>query len=344
MITVTVVVPVLNAARTLPACLEGLARLDPAPGEIILVDNGSTDESLPVLRAFSRNYTATDTRVLQEPRPGAAAARNAGIRDAKGDLIAFTDADCAPESTWLRYLIDPFADPTTGAVAGRVVAAPTASTLELFSALYTLQSSESPAQHQRWTPWAGGYPTANLAMRRELLLELRGFDERLGNYGEDYDLCARLYGRGFSLLYRPAARVAHYHRTTLIGMLRQAFGFGRGHPYLLRNHGGRGLWLELPRNSRAWPGCPIQAWVDLASADKKALSILAAGIFCGPACWLLPMYAIWLSVVTNRRAQQAGSPVSPVGAGALAGLLLAKSAAMTLGRWYGSVKYGALCF
>jgi GT2 family glycosyltransferase len=312
--------------------------------EIILVDNGSSDGSLALLQTFARNHRATDARVLQEPRRGAAAARNAGIRDAKGDVVAFTDADCVPDSPWLQHVTGSFSDPAVGAVAGRVVPATAGSTLELFSALYTLQLPEQPARRRRWTPWEGGYPTANLAVRRDLLEGVGGFDERVGIYGEDYDLCARLYARGYEIAYVPAARVFHHHRTTLVGMFRQAFGFGRSHPYLLRTHATRGLWLDLPRRPLAWPECSIRAWVDLASADKKALLILAAGGLYPPALWLLPLYAGWLSALTRRQARQAGSPVSAASAVTLAGMLLLKSAAMTAGRWWGSVKYGALCF
>lgn len=344
MLSVSVTVPVLNAARTLTVCLAALERLQPAPAEILLVDNGSTDGSLQLLRAFARGRAAERAQVLEEPRRGAAAARNAGIRGAKGEVIAFTDADCAPDPAWLRHLTVPFVDPTVGAVAGRVVAAPAASTLELFSALYTLQLPARPARRRHWMPWEGGYPTANFAIRRALAQELEGFDESVGIYGEDYDLCARLYALGTEIVYVPEARVAHQHRTTLAGLLRQAFGFGRSHPYLLRRHARRGLWLEIPGKAVRWEGCPLPAWLDLASADKKVLAIGLLGALSPPALFLLPLYAGWLAAAAARRARRAGIPVSPVGAVGLAGLLLLKSAAMTAGRWWGSVKYGAVCF
>lgn len=343
MLKVSVVVPVRNAARTLPACLAALERLNPEPEEILLVDNGSTDESLALLRAFASKHPVEHVRVLQEARRGATVARNAGIREAKGDMIAFTDADCAADPAWLRHVTAPFSDPAVGAAAGRVVPAPAASTLELFSALYTLQLPDRPARHRRWTPWVGGYPTANLAVRRVLLQELDGFDESLTIYGEDYDLCARLYARGAEVVYVPEARVAHHHRTTLVGMLRQGFGFGRSHPYMLRRHASSGLWMDLPHRPLTWTRCPVRAWIDLASADKKALAILALGTAYRPALWLLPLYAVWLAVAAGRRARQAGAPASPLAAVILAGLLLLKSAAMTAGRWWGSVTYGALC-
>jgi GT2 family glycosyltransferase len=342
MLKVSVVVPVYNAMRTLPCCLSALTQLSPAPDEILLVDNSSTDGSFKYLQAFARDCAAGGVQVLREPRRGAAAARNAGIRVAKGEVVAFTDADCAPERAWLEQLAGPFEDPSVGAVAGRVVAATPSSTLELFSALYTLQLGDQPVRRKQWTPWEGGYPTANLAVRRGLLDDLGGFDESVRT-GEDYDLCARLYARGCAVVYVPDARVAHHHRTSLGSMLRQAFGFGRGHPYLLRRHATRGLWLDLPWRSVAWSRWPLRAWVDLASADKKMVAILLLSTLYRPLLLLLPVYAGWLSAATSRRARKAGQGVTPLGAVELAGLLLLKSAAMTAGRWWGSIRYKGIC-
>lgn len=340
--SVSVVVPVLNAARTLPGCLGALASLEPGPHEIVLVDNGSTDGSLGLLRAFAERRRGV--HVLEESRRGASAARNAGIRAATGDIVAFTDSDCEPESGWLDRLIRPFTDSGVGAVGGRVTAAPADSITELFSALYTLQSPDLPARLTRWTPWQGGFPTANLAVRSRLLKEVDGFDERVEIYGEDYDLCARLYAAGAAIVYQPDARVAHNHRTTVRGMLRQGFGFGRSHAFLLERHATRGLWIGLPFRAFAWTGFSGRAWVDLAAADKKVLAILLLGMGYGPALWLLLPYAGWLVVLARRRARIAGAPVSLLGGMALAGMLVLKSGAMTAGRWYGSVRYGAVCF
>jgi GT2 family glycosyltransferase len=341
--SVAVVVPVLNASRTLPFCLEALSRLDPAPEQIILVDNGSRDGSLAILHGFAEKHPDRTISILREARRGAAAARNAGIRATQMEVVAFTDADCTPATTWLRHLTAPFQEPAVGAVAGRVTAAPAASTLELFSALYTLRLPDRPARHRRWTPWEGGFPTANLAVRRSLLVRLTGFDESLKIYGEDYDLCARLYALGSEIAFVPKAQVAHHHRTSLGGMLRQTFGFGRAHPILLKRHAGNGLWLDLPRRSFRWNGFPVRAWVDISSADKKVLAILLAGAAYGPLLWLLPLYAVWLAGSTARRARRPEVVVSPIAALELAGLLVLKSAAMTAGRWWGSVRYGGIC-
>lgn len=343
MLSVSIVVPVRNAARTLPDCLAALNRLNPRPQEVILVDNGSTDRSLQLLHAFAESRAAESTRVLEERRPGPGAARNAGIRVLRGELIAFTDADCCPDPDWLHHVAEPFADPAVGVVAGRVVGAKSTSIVELFSALYTLQSSDRPVRRRRWTPWGGGYPTANMAVRRLLLQKLGGFDEDMRT-GEDHDLCARIYADGAELAYNPAARVSHYHRTAVTGMLRQAFGFGRAHAKLLRRHAGRGLWMDLPRWPVSWSNWPIGVWIDLASADKKMVAILLLGILYDPLFVLLPAYGIWLVVTMQRRAKEVAGPISLITAISLAGLLVLKSATMTTGRWWGSIRYGALCF
>ncbi len=343
MLSVSVVVPILNAERTLPHCMKALAQLDPAPLEIVLVDNGSTDGTMGLLEGFASSHERCPMRILREPRKGAAAARNAGFRTARSDVVAFTDSDCAPEPAWLSSLIQPFEDQAIGAVAGRVVAAPAAATIELFNSLYTLQLPEHPAKHSCWTPWKGGYPTANLAVRRLLLQKLRGFDEDMRT-GEDHDLCARIYADGAELAYHPAARVSHYHRTTVTGTLRQAFGFGRAHPKLLRRHAGRGLWVDLPGRPASWNNWPIRTWIDLASADKKMAAILLLGIIYDPLFVLLPAYGIWLVATTQRRAKEVAGPISLTTAISLAGLLVLKSGAMTLGRWWGSIRYGAVCF
>lgn len=343
MLSVSLVVPVKNAARTLDACLTSLRQLEPKPMEIVLVDNASTDASPALLHAFVRETPSPPVTVVHEGRPGAAFARNAGTRASRGSIIAFTDADCAVDRAWLSYLVKPFSEDRVGAVAGRVVAAPPRNTCELFCGLYTLRSPSAGRMYDRWTPYEGGFPTANLAVRRRTLDRLGGFDERIPMYGEDYDLCARIYQRGERIAYTPEAVVQHHHRTTLRGMMRQSFGYGRGHASLLRRHGPPGFWISLPGKDTVLRVPWLRAWIDLASADKKVLALALSGLWYRPAWLLLPLYALWLMTATTRRTWAAGRPSSIATAASLAGLLVVKSFALTLGRWWGSVKYGAVC-
>jgi len=348
-VRVSVVIPVLNAARTLPRTLASLAALSPAPDEVVFVDNGSSDDTRARLTSFAAAGAgaAAGARakvlVLDEPRRGASVARNTGARAATGEVVAFTDADCCPREDWLAALIAPLADPTVGAVAGRLLSTPPTGVVEAFSSLFTLQAPAAPARHTRWTPWAGGFPTANLAVRRALLERVGGFDESVAIYGEDYDLCARLYAQGVAIVYTPAAGVEHQHRVTLRAMLRQAFGFGRSHAWLMRRHVPRGLWLDLPRVSVARPGFPLALWIDAGAPDKKMVALLALGIVWRPLLALPPLYAGWLWWDVSGRARARGLGLSWLGRWGLVGCLLAKAAAMTGGRWWGSLRYGRAC-
>ena len=340
---VSVVIPVLNASRTLPRALAALAALEPAPDEIVFVDNGSTDDTRARLAAFAAAGGRAKVIVLDEPRRGASVARNTGARAATGDVVAFTDADCCPRRDWLAALVIPLADAGVGAVAGRLFSTPPAGIVEAFSSLFTLQAPAAAARHTRWTPWAGGFPTANLAVRRELLEVLGGFDESVAIYGEDYDLCARIYAAGAAIVYTPAAGVEHQHRIALKAMLRQAFGFGRSHAWLMRRHVPRGLWLDLPRVPVARPGFPLPLWIDAGAPDKKVAALLIAGLAWPPLLALLPLYAGWLWWDVSERARSRGLALSWLGRWGLVGCLLAKAAAMTGGRWWGSLRYGRAC-
>jgi GT2 family glycosyltransferase len=342
MLNVSVVVPVRNAIRTLPSCLSALEKLDPPPRELVFVDNGSSDGSRELIEKFAQQHGA-GAQVFKETKRGASAARNAGIWGASGEVVAFTDADCSPEKDWLEHLHVPFEDPGVGAVAGRVLGQNSGGVMEMFSTLYTFQMPHEMRRHSRWSPWSGGYPTANLAVRRRLLQDLNGFDESVLLYGEDYDLCARIYESGNSLLYTPVARVHHHHRTSLSGLLRQAFGFGRSHAYLFRRHGPKGIWVDLPSRSISWANAPVSAWIDIASPDKKVLSLLGLGLLYGPALALLLLYSGWLLAVVKRRAGREGWTMSPMTTCQVAMLLLLKAGAMTAGRCWGSLKYASVC-
>jgi len=343
MLTVSVVIPVKNAVRTLSGCFQALDRLVPAPTELILVDNGSTDGSSAILKAFALTCKTTRVRFLCELTPGAAAARNAGIRAATGEIVVFTDADCVPHAQWLSALLEPFADAHTGAVAGHIDGVFGRSLCELFSSLYTLQSPREAGRFSAWTPWSGGFPTANLAVRRNLLETLQGFDEDVTIYGEDYDLCARLYRQHVTIVYRPDARVTHYHRTTVSGIVRQAFGFGRSQAYLVHRHRPTGLWIELPRLMVRWRAVPLHGWVDAASPDKKLFGLVLLGLLYRPLWCLVPCYLLWMMSDGRTRARAVGSILSLSATLGLAWLLLMKAGAMTAGRWWGSLRYGALC-
>ena len=100
---VSVVIPVHNSAQYVERCIGALLdqSLPPAQFEVLVVDNNSTDRSAELVRRYEPGV-----RFLREDRQGAYAARNRGIRAARGRVIAFTDPDCIPDRQWLRQALN----------------------------------------------------------------------------------------------------------------------------------------------------------------------------------------------------------------------------------------------
>src|SRR3989339_1251365 len=98
--TVSVIVPMFNAQATIRECIESLLRLDPLPYEIIIVDNGSTDDSVASVEKVVKEKEMSLVAILSEKERGPAAARNCGAKAAKGGILAFTDSDCTVPQDW----------------------------------------------------------------------------------------------------------------------------------------------------------------------------------------------------------------------------------------------------
>ena len=109
--TVSVVIPVRDDADLLRRCLQALAQQTLAPLEVIVVDNGSHDETADVAREAG-------AVLVRQPETGVLAASAAGYDVAIGDILARLDADCVPAADWIQAVVDAFADPAVAAVTG----------------------------------------------------------------------------------------------------------------------------------------------------------------------------------------------------------------------------------
>jgi len=222
---VSVVIPVLNGEGCLSACLDALRRMDyPAERhEILVVDNGSTDGTAEVLSRYP-------VRALHEPRRGPSLARNRGIVAARGDIVAFTDADCVPTTGWLHELVRGFdAGEDVGGVAGEILPYPPKTPAERYAAR---RRHLSPGRYmsREIFPFA---VMANLAFRREVFQKVGLLDVDSPRGGESTDFCTRFFrGTGQRLELAPRAIVFHCHRSTAWELFKQQWGYGRGHAYL----------------------------------------------------------------------------------------------------------------
>jgi glycosyltransferase involved in cell wall biosynthesis len=219
-----------DLARLLPA----LEALDPAPAELIVVDNDPGDDDCRT------EAVAAGAHYVREDRRGLDNARNAGIRAASGDVVAFIDDDCVPSPGWLRRLPIEFANPTVGAVTGPafplVLDTPARERMERQASLARgLQRLELD-----WMTFpiaaAGALGVgANMAFRREVL-EAFGpepFPPELDagtatESGGDTYVLAKVLARGHRVVYDPATFVYHRHRGDGAALHRAVFGYGVG--------------------------------------------------------------------------------------------------------------------
>ena len=144
--SVSVVIPVLDGAATIGDTLTGLMNQAPGPlaAEILVVDNGSTDDTRAIVEKFP-------VELLSETKPGPAAARNRGLHAARGAVVAHLDADTLPTRRWLAEIAAPFADPAVTQVAGRMLSYRPSTPAERYYAQYFLDREEENAS-------ADGFP------------------------------------------------------------------------------------------------------------------------------------------------------------------------------------------
>jgi GT2 family glycosyltransferase len=222
---VSVIIPVLNAEKTIQACLFSLLHtLYPTDRrEFFVVDNNSTDRSAKIVRSFPVQY-------IYEERRGISYARNRGIEASKGEILAFTDPDCVVSKAWLNELIHAFGEEGVGGVAGNIVPYPGQTQAERYAARIRSHNQERPMSHSLH-PFA---MTPNIAFRSDLFKQIGCFDTRFPGGGwEDADLCWRfLRETNLRLKYAPRAVVFHRYRTTARDFFIQHIRYGNG-PALL---------------------------------------------------------------------------------------------------------------
>lgn len=259
----TVVIPARDAAGTIRHQLTAIeAQSVAAPGlEVIVVDDGSLDDTRDVVGEFE------GVTVLEGPRRGPAAARNAGARVASTSLLCFVDADDVVGDGWAAAMVASLQE-------HEVVTGP----LDLAS---LNEPAWSGARGSSWgnalDRFEGAFPYAsscNLGIRRSVFDAIGGFDETLV-VGEDLELSLRLSLAGHSIHFDDHAVVHYRTRATMRTLALQAFRYGRAAAEVaarsrragLRTNSGlyrRGLWLVRNLGLLAAPDGRAR-WVWLAS-------------------------------------------------------------------------------
>jgi glycosyltransferase involved in cell wall biosynthesis len=226
---VSLIIATRDRCQQLARCLKSLARLEfERPWEVILVDNGSIDATAELAQQFAAT-APVPVRYVYEREPGLGNAHNAGVRIARGEILAFTDDDCYPESDFLSRVWCAFSDPSIGYIAGRI-------TLHDPSdhPMTTIDSTTPHTFRPRSLVSAGSFGGANMVFRRKVLIDIGGFDPWFGPgalfNAEDVDAAARASAIGWKGEYRPEVVVRHHHgrKASDIPQLVKSYGIGTG--------------------------------------------------------------------------------------------------------------------
>jgi cellulose synthase/poly-beta-1,6-N-acetylglucosamine synthase-like glycosyltransferase len=261
---VSIISPVRNAERTIDTTMQYLLNVDYPRDkmEIVIADGGSTDNTKIIIRKWMDKYDFI--KIVDVPNsksPGHA--RTEALKVVKGDYILFTDGDCAPHKDWIDKLIDPFLkDPKVGLVGGEIYTLRTDANNDTES--YCEQAGFLSIGDRVKMKNGGYYPeikkdlpsevngsqtcpffaTANCAASRKAV-EAIGMEFWHEPTGEDVDFNLRILKKGFKLFFQPAAVVDHMHRATPQQFFKQLWGYGYGHPLLLKMHAKNVLELYI---------------------------------------------------------------------------------------------------
>jgi lipopolysaccharide/colanic/teichoic acid biosynthesis glycosyltransferase/GT2 family glycosyltransferase len=225
---ISVVVPACNAAGTLDGCLQALLdQTVPRQGyEVIVVDDGSLDATADVASC----YAAEGVRLVRQPHQGLACARNAGVAQATGAIVLFTDPDCEPRPDWIEQLVAAFQDPEVVGARGTYLSRQRATVARFVQAEY-----EDRYDHVRREERIDFVDTTSAAYRRDVFVQNGGFDTS-ALYLADQEFSFRLAEKGYKLVFVPAAQVYHWHDRELLAYFERKFNIGVWKARVVQRH------------------------------------------------------------------------------------------------------------
>ena len=286
---VSVVVCTYNGSRTLQDTLTGLKQLEYPNFEVIIVDNGSNDGLTSKIAQHS------GFRVIRTAQSGLGAARNVGLLEARGEIVAYIDDDARPDPHWLQYMANSFMSSSHCAMGGPNIPPPGDGRI----AECVANSPGGPVHVLLTDQIAEHIPGCNMAFRKSCLEAVGGFDPQFRVAGDDVDICWLLQSRGWTLGFSPAALVWHHRRNSITAYLGQQGGYGRGEALLERKWPekynaaghvtwsgrvyGKGLASLFKWSNRVyhgvWGSAPFQSIYEPAGGTLSALPLMPEWFF-----------------------------------------------------------------
>ncbi len=277
-VEISIIIPAYNAADTISACVQALQTqtIPRERYEIIVVDDGSTDDT-------AQRAAAAGARVIRQENAGQAKARNTGVSASKGQVLLFTDADCIPLSNWIQNMLYAFNKTDIVGAKGVYVSNQT----ELIARFVQLEH-EDRYDYMRRESYIDFVDTYSAAYRRDVFLEMGGFDEKF-RIDEDQELSFRISFAEYKLVFLPNAKVIHRHVKTVRHYIRRKFFIGYWKNLVVRRHP-----EKLARDSHTPQVLKLQMAFAALGSGLLALSILFRRAWLGRAS-----LASWLALVLS---------------------------------------------
>ena len=313
---ISVIVCSYNGAKTLNKCFEELSNLNYPNYEIIFIDDGSTDDSLSLASKYN-------IRSFSIKNAGLSYARNLGLKEASGEIIAYIDDDAFPDPDWLYYVALDFIHTDFAAIGGPNICPEDAN---LISECVN-NAPGSPTHVLHSDRIAEHIPGCNMAFRRAELEKIGGFDTQFRVAGDDVDVCWKMQDNGGKIGFSPSAVVWHQRRETIRDYWKQQYGYGKAEALLEkkwpnkynnyghRSWGGRiygdgSMYLSRLNKSKIyggiWGSAPFQSIYDLGKRNFLSLTLMPEwyiicvtllclsiiGFFWKPLLALIPIFII----------------------------------------------------
>ena len=266
---ISVLMPALNAERCIVRALKSLRNQTFKDYELLVVDNGSNDKTPEIAAKYA-------DRVLLMKKRGLGHARNEGIREAKADIIAFTDSDCEATTDWIEQ-IDRFftQNPEEHVMAGETKIPKSTFVGDCISSL-GFPGGGHVGFAKMWKVSKEGYTRkftgCNFAFRKPVLKKTGLFDETLVAANDDAEMSMRMIKHGVKIRFNPAAVIYHEARTSLISFTKWMYNRGRSNYHFKKRVGKVGSFILL----RGWSSWNI---IKTYFKDPKILLIVPLLIY-----------------------------------------------------------------
>ncbi len=246
---VSVIVCSYNGGKTLGDCLRALDQVRYPDFEIVLVDDGSKDNTQEIVSTWLAQRKGEKLPHFinhVQKNMGLSFARNEGARISSGEIIAYTDSDCMPDPDWLYYLVCTITSGDYAGVGGPNISPPAVNWIQA-----AVAASPGGPSHVLLTDLVAEHvPGCNMAFWRWAFDSVGGFDPEYRKAGDDVDFCWRLQTQGGVVAFSPSAIVWHYRRFTLEAFRKQQEGYGEAEAMLRFKH----LIFFGPTGTAKWKG------------------------------------------------------------------------------------------